>query len=84
VAYWPRDSIWHKKVALHEKKEREEKMGVGAVEVIILIIFCLVMAVAAVVLALKGAYKVGRPIAKGIAKGARKIAKSSRVAHSPL
>ena len=38
-------------------------MGVGAVEVIIMIIFCLVMAVAAVVLALKGAYKVGRPIA---------------------
>jgi archaellin len=65
-----------------KKKKREEKMGVGAVEVIILIIFCLVMAVAAVVLALKGAYKVGRPIAKGTAKILRRAARSSRVAAS--
>ena len=55
-------------------------MGVGAVEVIIMIIFALVMAVAAVVLALKGAYKVGRPIAKGTAKILRRAARSSRVA----
>jgi archaellin len=65
-----------------KKKKREEKMGVGAVEVIILIIFCLVMAVAAVVLVLRGAYKVGRPIAKGTAKILRRAARSNRVAAS--
>ncbi len=57
-------------------------MGVGAVEVISMIIFALVMAVAAVVLALRGAYKVGRPIAKGTAKILRRAARSSRVAAS--
>ena len=51
-------------------------------EVIIMIIFGLVMAVAAVVLGFKLLYKVGRPVAKGTAKVIRRAARSTRIAAS--
>ncbi len=53
-------------------------MGVGAVEVIIMIIFGLVMAVAAVVIFSKFVLKAG----KGAAKVIRRAARSSRMAAS--
>ena len=53
-------------------------MGVGAVEVIIMIVFALVMAVAAVVLVSRFVLKAG----KGTAKVIRRAARSSRMAAS--
>ncbi len=68
------------KVALHGKKEKEKgrKMGLGALEVIILIIWVLVMAVAAVVLVSKFVLKAG----KGATKALRRASRSSRMAAS--